>query len=87
MKFIWEPDDLYPGRQVIQKAHNQSWLMMVVANNSLGGAARFGLVNINSGLVFCEHMGTTELSNYMNDRGIWVPTTLRLEPKEDDDHD
>jgi len=79
MKFIWEPDDIRPGRRVQLNRKSPADLgeYMIFADNALGNAARFGLICLGTGLVLHKGETTTQLADRMNDEGIrWAPITV-----------
>ena len=77
MKFIFEPDDLRPGRMLRHRSRNTLIHdYMVVADNSIGGAARFGMIIHSEGLIVCRHMTQTELADFINMHTGYAPMDL-----------
>lgn len=63
MKYIWEPDDIMAGRRVI--SHRGHVVQMIFADNSLGGASRFGLILLGNGIVLERGRSPAELAEIL----------------------
>lgn len=84
MKFIWEADDLWSGRR-INLTRVPEALYMVFADNSIGGASRFGLVSLDDGCVIERGQTQTELADRLNTEGVrWAPISLNKDPDFDE---